>query len=357
LLYPAASSIVPLMTQSARILLASASLLLLAAGHDAIAQGPSTVAAAESFALTGTEDLTVLGAKAEAVEYRGRKAVRLTKPSGGPGGDALAIIKGVQFRDGTIEADIAAKVTTPPGVRMPGFIGIAFRVHQDPSRYELFYIRPGNSLSEDQAMRNHSVQYTSEPGFGWEPLRRQWPAVYEAYADLKPAEWTKIKIEVHGRRAKLYVNGSPNPSLVVDGMKGEDLDGGIGLWPSAGEEAYFSNLKITPAKPEPIKNGSDAAGTWDITFGTDAGLYKGAMNLTRDGNKVTGTWSGSFGADQPVTGTWRNGYIELTLGGVWPEESVPVTTRLAGWIDDDSGKGRMKAEGRAEGQWTALRKK
>jgi hypothetical protein len=81
------------------------------------------------------------------------------------------------------------------------------------------------------------------------------------------------------------------------------------------------------------------------------------MNLTRDGNKVTGTWSGSFGADQPVTGTWRNGYIELTLGGVWPEESVPVTTRLAGWIDDDSGKGRMKAEGRAEGQWTALRKK
>jgi hypothetical protein len=315
-------------------------LLLFNLGHTAAAQESP---AARSFALTGTEDLTVLGAKAEALEYRGRKAVRLTKP---PGGDALAIIKGVQFRDGTIEADIAAKVTTPPGVRMPGFIGIAFRVHQNPSRYELFYIRPGNSLSEDQAMRNHSVQYTSEPDFGWEPLRRQWPAIYEAYADLQPAEWTKIKIEVHGRRATLYVNGSAKPSLVVDGIKGEDLEGGVALWPSAGEEAYFSNLKITPARPEPIKNGGDAAGIWDITFGTDAGVYKGTMKLARDGNELSGTWTGSFGTDQPVTGTWRNGYIELTLGGVWPEGAVPVITKLAGWIDDDSGKGRMKAEGR-----------
>ena len=31
------------------------------------------------------------------------------------------------MQDGTIEADIAIKIIPPPGVRMPGFVGIAFR--------------------------------------------------------------------------------------------------------------------------------------------------------------------------------------------------------------------------------------
>jgi len=52
-------------------------------------------------------------------------------------------------------------------------------------------------------MRNHSVQYSCEPDHGWLNLRRQWPWVYEAWADLKMETWTKIKIEVKGRSAKL----------------------------------------------------------------------------------------------------------------------------------------------------------
>ena len=84
----------------------------------------------------------------------------------------LALINGTQFRDGTIEVDIATKVNAPPGVRRPGFTGIAFRVGADAGHYELFYLRPGNSSAEDQAMRNHAVQYVSAPDFGWEKLRR-----------------------------------------------------------------------------------------------------------------------------------------------------------------------------------------
>jgi hypothetical protein len=82
---------------------------------------------------------------------------------------------------------------------MPGFVGIAFRARPDASHFELFYLRPGNSTSDDQSMRNHSVQYTYEPDYGWYKLRRQWPWVYEAWADLKTETWTKIKIEVRGR--------------------------------------------------------------------------------------------------------------------------------------------------------------
>jgi hypothetical protein len=309
--------------------------------------------ASQTFALTDTNDLVEQGVKAEVVEYRGRKAVRLIAQ----GEDGLALVKGMQFRDGTIEVDIATKVTTPPGVRRPGFTGIAFRARPDAAHFDLFYLRPGNARSEDQAMRNHSVQYAAEPGFGWEKLRRQWPSIYEAYAELQLDEWTKVKIEVHGRQAKLYVNGSENPSLVVDGLKGEDLQGAVALWSYAGEEAYFSNLRISNTKPEPLTNDGEGAGTWDVKFASDAGTYTGTMKLVRQDNTLAGIWSGAFGPNQPVSGIWRDGYVELTFSGTWPEQPGTVTATLAGWVDEDSAKGRMKVEGRADGRWTAVRKK
>jgi hypothetical protein len=33
-----------------------------------------------------------------------------------------------------------------------------------------------------------------------------------------------------------------------------------------------------------------------------------------------------------------------------------VNAFLAGWVDGDSGKGRMRVEGRADGAWVAKRK-
>lgn len=335
-------------------------LLLLSAGRIGGAQeahNTDTAApASQIFALTDTKDLVVEpGVKAEAVEYRGRKAVRLTKESAD--GDGLAFVNGTQFRDGTIEVDIATKVTRPPGVRMPGFSGIAFRAHPEAAHYELFYLRPGNSRSEDQAMRNHSVQYSSAPGFGWEKLRRQWPFIYESWADLQLDEWTKVKIEVRGRQARLYVNGSEKPSLVVDGLKGEDLQGTVALWGYSGEEAYFSNLRISNAKPEPLENGGEAAGSWDVTCGTDAGRFAGTLKLVRQDTTLVGIWSGALGPNQAVSGTWRDGYVELTFSGAWPEQPGTVTATLAGWIDGDSAGGRMKVEGRADGRWSAVRKK
>jgi len=314
--------------------------------------------AVQTFALNETKGLIERNVKLESVEYQGRKAVRLTKESPD---DGFALLPGTDFQDGTIEADIALKVTAPPGVRMPGFIGIAFRARPDASHYELFYIRPGNSQSDDQAMRNHSVQYCSEPDFGWYALRRAWPGVYEAYAELQPEAWTHVKIEVAGRSGRLYLNGSAKPSLVVDGLKGEDLHGAVALWGYAGEESYFSNVHITHASAQPVKNGADASGVWDVRFATDAGRFQGSLNLSRDGKNLSGTWSGDFGDDRPVVGMWRDGYVELTFIGNWPKESLPgapgeVAASLAGWIDGASGKGRMKVEGRADGQWTATRK-
>jgi hypothetical protein len=320
------------------------------------AQTPARV---QTFPLNETTGLTAPGVKTEAVKYLGRTCVRITMEGEDHGG--LALLPGTDFQDGVIEADLALKITTPPGVRYPGFIGIAFRVRPDASHYELFYLRPGNSDAADQAMRNHAVQYVSEPNFGWYTLRRAWPAVYESHAELAMESWTKVRIEVAGRTAKLYLHGSAKPSLVVDGLKGEDLHGAVGLWGYTNEEAYFSNVRITPATPQPLKNGSDIAGSWEMRYSSDAGGMPASMELRRDGNNVTGTWSGPLGEARAIAGTWRNGYVELSFAGDWPKESRqgapgPVRAFLSGWFDGNSGRGRMRVEGRADGTWTATRK-
>ena len=182
---------------------------------------------AQTFPLRDATGLIAPNVKTEAVKYLGRDCVRITID--GDDHEGVALLPGTDFQDGVIEADIALKITTPPGVRYPGFVGIALRARADGSHYELFYLRPGNASSADQAQRNHSVQYSSEPGFGWYRLRREWPSVYESHADLAMETWTKVKIEVAGRAARLYLNGSDQPSLVIDGMKGEDLRGAVGL--------------------------------------------------------------------------------------------------------------------------------
>jgi len=67
------------------------------------------------------------------------------------------------------------------------------------------------------------------------------------------------------------------------------------------------------------------------------------------------------GENRAISGLWRNGYVELSFAGEWPKESPrgapgPVDAFLAGWIDGDSGKGRMRVQGRSDGSWVAKRK-
>ena len=249
-------------------------------------QQPSTAfPAPQTYPLTDTAALSVIGGKAELAEYLGRKAVRLTTNQQS---DIFAYVNGSAIQDGVIDVDIAVKITTPPGVRMPGFTGIAFRARPDRSHYDMFYLRPRNAQSDDQAMRNHSVQYVAKPDFDWYPLRRQWPWIYESWADLKPETWTHVRIELHGRTAQPLSQRLQFPSLIVNGLKGEDLSGGVALWGYPGEESYFSNLRVTPVNPEPIHNGSDASGKWHVVFGSDYGRYQGTLDLHRDGTALTG---------------------------------------------------------------------
>jgi hypothetical protein len=115
--------------------------------------------------------------------------------------------------------------------------------------YDAFYLRPTNGRAEDQLRRNHSAQYISHPAWTWARLRTETPGLYESYVDLVPNAWTKVRIDVHGRQAMLYVHDQPQPTLVVNDLKtGANVTGGVALWLDIGTDAHFRDLKITPAR-------------------------------------------------------------------------------------------------------------
>jgi hypothetical protein len=180
--------------------------------------------------------------------YRGRRALRIVNeegPSAGTSGaQVLAIVRSPDFRDGTIELDVAGspRPGAKPGTR--GFIGIAFRVQDGGQRYEAFYLRMTNGRAEDQLQRNHSVQYISRPDFPWNRLRNENPGEYESYVDLAAGAWTRIKARVAGTTARLYVNGAPEPCLVVNDLKLGLAHGNVALWVGSDTVAYFSNLAV-----------------------------------------------------------------------------------------------------------------
>ena len=125
-------------------------------------------------------------------------------------------------------------------------MGIVFRLADDASKFECFYLRPTNGRADDQVRRNHSLQYISFPGFPWEKLRKETPEKYESYADLVPGEWMKVRIEVNGDKARLFVNGVQQPSLIVNDLKhGAAAAGSVGLWIGPGTVAHFANVRVT----------------------------------------------------------------------------------------------------------------
>jgi hypothetical protein len=185
----------------------------------------------------------------DVASYRGHRAVKIVNDDGPAGAtvsgaEVLAIVKTSDFRDGTIEAEIAGvpRQGAKPSTR--GFIGIAFRVQNHGLRYEAFYLRMTNGRADDQLQRNHSAQYVSHPDFPWNRLREEKPGVYESYVDLVAGEWPRIKIVVAGTKAQLYVNGADQPCLIVNDLKLGESHGQVALWIGSDTEAYFSNLTI-----------------------------------------------------------------------------------------------------------------
>lgn len=153
----------------------------------------------------------------------------------------FARLVGSNFKDGIIEVKVLSRLLPDAPAFARGFIGVAFRIDDSNTKFECMYIRPTNGRVEDQLRRNRTTQYFSYPDFKFDRLRKESPGEYESYVDIGLNEWIDLKIEVQGAKAKLYVNGSKHPVLVVNDLKhGADASGAIGLWVDVGTEGYFT---------------------------------------------------------------------------------------------------------------------
>lgn len=227
------------------------------------------LAQAKSLPLTSAAGLTLHNVVAEPDTLEGRAGLRITgtpapagtapaapkkgKQAGGPGAgeanrrDHLVLIDGVDFANGTIEVDLAGEPAAGATGGARGFVGVAFRVQPDRRTYDCFYLRPTNGRADDQERRNHTAQYISHPVHTWFTLREKFPSRYESYVDIVQARWIRVKLVVDGAKARLFVNGAEQPTLLVNDVKtGPAGRGAVALWIEGSTVAHFANLRIIP---------------------------------------------------------------------------------------------------------------
>lgn len=151
------------------------------------------------------------------------------------------------FENGTIEVKMYSQLQNPapyPGIA--GFIGVFFRVTEDDSAFESIYLRPKVGRVNNQMFRNHAVQYFSYPHAKFETLRKNYPAgSYEGSAPVALNEWIKMRIEVNGETAEMFINDMKYSSFIVDKMLGKSKKGYVGLYVDIGTIGYFKDLKVT----------------------------------------------------------------------------------------------------------------
>ena len=160
---------------------------------------------ARNLPLDTAAGLRLVNVSADPVVLDGKKGLRVTvseeavrrlksmPPEEQAAFQTLAVVEGLEFGSGVIEAEIAGAPAPDAGEGARGFVGIAFRLQSDMKSYDTFYLRPTNGRADDQERRNHAVQYTSSPDWPWFRLRKETPS---------STRRTSISCRARGRRSR-----------------------------------------------------------------------------------------------------------------------------------------------------------
>jgi hypothetical protein len=189
--------------------------------------------------------------------YLGRTALRARR-----GG---AIAEGVSFQDGTVDLEIAVGTHR-------NFSMIYLR-RQGGGEYEEFYVRTHKSELPD------AVQYC--PAWqgvgGWQLFHGPG---FTAKAAFPRDRWFPVRIVLSGDRAAVFVDGAPQPQLVVSRLRRDPKAGGIGLEALLIDDAHpdartsFSNVVLRPgevpfdfskAPPQPETEPPGVVRRWEIS--------------------------------------------------------------------------------------------
>ncbi|MDB4920128.1 hypothetical protein [Mucilaginibacter sp.] len=162
--------------------------------------------------------------------YSGAKALLLKRKFGNAKGASVAYPKALNFKDGTIEMDLAS-----PGGKH-GFVGFAFRI-KDAHHYETLYFRPGSSGTIN------AVQYMPEKKaeFNWWDYEAD---KYQAKAILPLTAWFHVKAIVKGREISVFVNNQPKPVMFYKDLDPALKTGSVGFWLGNCSLGAYKNLVV-----------------------------------------------------------------------------------------------------------------
>ncbi len=115
---------------------------VLAAALAATLPGSASAQAPMSYALESATGLQLHNVAAEPATLHGKKGLRLTlAPAAAPAQpdlEQLAVLDGLAFSNGVIEAEVAGEPAPGAGQGARGFVGIAFRLQADRKTYDAF---------------------------------------------------------------------------------------------------------------------------------------------------------------------------------------------------------------------------
>ena len=158
--------------------------------------------------------------------------------------NSIAKLKDSDFHNGTIEVEMLSRLLPDAPEFARGFIGVAFRISENNSAFESFYIRPTNSDTSDPVRKAHGCQYFSYPKYTFAYFRENNITDYEAPISQGLNEWVKLKAVIADCRADFYLNGVL--TLTVQDLKrGANARGAVGFFVDIGTDAFYKNLKIS----------------------------------------------------------------------------------------------------------------
>jgi hypothetical protein len=230
----------------------------------------------------------------------------------------VAVLKGLDFRNGTIEFDVI-----PMGSMGAG---IGFR-RADDDTYEDFYLRPRPNCAAaidcmQYAPQTHGVLL-------WDVFPQ-----YQGPAPLKQDTWNHIKLVVSGRRMNIFVNGASAPTLAIGRLEGDALEGGLLMQ----GPASFANLTVIPdavegLTPVPVNDPTDGDKRFlrDWMVSSSASLPPGKDPVLADMPDASQHWT-------PLSAE-RGGLVNLSR-----QVGLPTghTVRALAWlktnVDSDSSQ-------------------
>ena len=181
------------------------------------------------------------------VEINGEKVFRVTKKDKIMQFDENTFVKldNLDFHNGIIRVKMLSRLLSDAPDFTRGFIGIVFRVKQDNSEFESFYIRPTNGTTDDPVRKAHGCQYFSYPGYTFAYFREFGITEYEAPIHNGLGEWIQLTAVIHNEKAEFYLNEENSPVLAVQLMKhGKDDHGSVGFFSEIGTEAFFKDFEV-----------------------------------------------------------------------------------------------------------------